>query len=117
MEIEVARSVAAQIETREHRQPAAKFLSVERTASGDDAKFALLDEAAGSSEALREVGLEVGAQGEAVGAKKRGRCELRVVADAPRVAGDEDRCVGAIELAIVDGVVGNGCVNRNQAGL
>ena len=90
VKVEIARRVAAEIDSAEDRKPTAKFLSVESATAGDGAKFALFDQAAGRGQTLGEVGSEVGPKREAVRAKKRGRGELRAVADAPGVAGDED---------------------------
>ena len=63
---------------------------------------------------LNEAVAEVGAQGESVVAIEAREGELLLLAELPVVGRDQDDRVRAVELAIVNGIVGNGNVDRDQ---
>lgn len=75
-------------------------------ATNDGAGFALLDEAIA----------EIGAEGEAVIAEEGGEIKLRMRGEFPGVGGGGKEIVSAVELAIFDGVIGDGDIDGDEAG-
>ena len=65
---------------------------------------------------LDEAVAEVGAESEGVIAEEGGEVELGFLVELPSVREGDEKIVGAIELTIVDGVVGDGELDGDQAG-
>ena len=106
VEIEIAGSIAPQVNSRHHRQPRAHALDVHRLAAKDVAILALLNQP------IAEIRAELQS---VVPVEARER-KLSLLAELPVVADDGQKGMRYVSLAIVDGVAGNRRVDGNEPG-
>jgi hypothetical protein len=106
VEIEIAGSVASEIDSGHHRQPRANALDVHRLSANDVAGLALLDEPVA----------EVRAQLQGIVAVKARKRKLALLAELPVVADDGQKRMRDVALTIVDGIARYRRVERNEPG-
>src|SRR5271157_5489642 len=104
LQVKITRRVPAQIDAGQQSKPATNTLDVGDLAAEDVAGFTLLNEAVA----------EIGAQRKSVVAIEAREGELPLLAELPVVGRDQEECVRAVQLPIVNGIVGNRNVDRNQ---
>jgi len=116
LQIQIARRVAPQVNSCQHRKPRRDLLRVKRPSSRHCSHLTLLDQ---SSDHLKRwfCGVhrrEIRPQRQRVLAKKSGHRQLLLVVYSPGIARNKNRGVRPIELSVIHRIIRHEGVRRNQ---